>query len=185
MHCRKEKGLLTSSSPSVLTTCPLNKEFQQIYHFCVYCVYSNKEKQSMTHQPISGSNGPRVGRRPVTRPGSFTDNFLKELLGNAGTRLYLLWKILIFFFLPEVLSSCTCTQLEQCLLSHLYFFFPTGIKNKSCKPGSDFSASISNQFVPVKGDRLPSSLTFFNFREEMPVCPIFSSYMGISLKEPC
>lgn len=74
-----------------------------------------------------------------------------------------------FFFLPEVLASFTCTQIEQCVLSYLYFFFPTGVKNKSCKHGSNFSASSLNQFVPVKGDRLPSSLTVVNFREEMPV----------------
>lgn len=40
-----------------------------------------------------------------------------------------------------------------------------------------------NQFVPVKGDRPNSSHTSINFRQAMPVCPIFLSYTGVSLKE--
>lgn len=59
------------------------------------------------------------------------------------------------------------------------YFFPTAIKNKSCKAALDFSASSLNQFVPVKGDRLPSSLTFVNFREETHVYLISPSYMGM------
>lgn len=59
------------------------------------------------------------------------------------------------------------------------YFSPTTIKNKSCKAVLDLSASSLNQFVPVEGDRLSSSLTFVNFREEMHVCLISSSYMGM------
>lgn len=52
-------------------------------------------------------------------------------------------------------------------------FNPNRLKNKSGKPGSDFTDM--NQFVPVKGDR-HSSLTSVDFRQGMPVCPIFLSY---------
>lgn len=61
-----------------------------------------RNKESSTNEWLKCPKG--IKWAGVTCPGSL----LKQLLGGADTSLHLLWKILIYF-LPEVLTSFTCT----------------------------------------------------------------------------